>query len=97
MTPTPPQYSLDEARRIIKRVHAEGTVAYSKPHAEDRMIKHKLTKPDIGNVLRGGRISEHPELENGAWRYKVHTNKIVVVVEIWSETKIFIVTAWRIR
>jgi hypothetical protein len=97
MTPTPPPYSLTEARKFIKRIYAEGTVTYSKPHAEERMAKHKLSTVDIGNVLRAGAISEHPELENGAWRYRVHTNKIVVIVEIWSENRIFIVTAWRIR
>ena len=36
-------------------------------------------------MLRAGTISEHPEWENGVWRYKIHSNKIVVVVEVWSE------------
>ena len=48
-------------------------------------------------MLRAGKISEHPEWESEAWRYKIHSNKIVVVVEIWSESRIFIVTAWRLK
>ncbi len=97
MSPTPPDHSPAQARHLIKRIYAEGTVTYSKPHAEEKLIKHNLTKVDIGNVLRAGTISDHPEFENGAWRYKIHSNKIVVVVEIWSEDRIFIVTAWRLK
>jgi hypothetical protein len=49
---------------------------------------------DCINVLRGGWPQEG-EFENGAWRYRVRTPRICVVVQLdlpW----LLIVTAWRI-
>ena len=40
---------------------------------------------------------EPAEWEHGSWRYRVHTQRIWVVVAFRSETRLVIVTAWRTR
>ena len=54
-----------------------------------------LKAGDCLNVLRGGWV-EPAELEAGTWRYRVATQRIVVVVAFRSETVLVVVTAWRI-
>jgi hypothetical protein len=65
------------------------------------MTKDGLTIADVVNVLRGGVVQE-PEYENGAWRYRVRTPRIVVVCELGGDDEeepdeILVVTAWRER
>jgi len=74
----------------------EGVVAYSDPHAKDRLVKHGMTTVDCMNVLRGG-VVDPGEWEGGAWRYRIRTNRFVVVVEFESESEVLIVTAWRLK
>lgn len=82
------------AKRLIRRILESGTVAFS-GHARDELRKDKLTTVDCVNVLRGGTVSPG-EWERGSWRYRVKTNRICVVVVIRSETRLVVVTAWRI-
>ena len=49
---------------------------------------------DCLNVLRGGTV-EQAEWEKGAWRYRVRTPRMYVVIEFESDNALFIVTAWR--
>jgi len=58
------------------------------------MQSDDLTIVDCINVLRGGFV-DPAEWENGAWRYRVHTARICVVIEFESETELVLVTAWR--
>lgn len=66
-------------------------------HARQEMVKDDLHEDDCLNVLRGG-VVDPPELHGAtqAWRYRVHTRVICVVVEFASESKLFVVTAWRV-
>jgi len=82
-----------EARRLILEILAGGEVVSSR-HAADEMGNDDLTMVDCVNVLRGG-IVEPGEFENGSWRYRVHTQRIWVVVAFRSEKRLVIVTAWR--
>ena len=84
-----------EAKQLIRTILTEGTV-WTCDHADDEMRKDALTMVDVTNVVRGG-VVEPAEWENGSWRYRVRTARIVVVVEFESETELTIVTAWRIR
>ena len=97
---SPPQ-----ARRLIQDILASGELVSSK-HATDEMSKDALTIVDCVNVLRGGivepagkvRMGRHSaaaEWENDSWRYRVHTQRIWVVVAFRSEKRLIIVTAWR--
>ena len=83
-----------DAKLLIRDILVNGEVTWSKPHAEERMKKWRLTLVDCVNVLRAGAIAEG-EYENGSWRYRVHTRKISVVVRFESEELLQIVTAWR--
>lgn len=83
------------ARRRIREILASGEVVSSR-HATQEMADDDLTMVDCINVLRSG-VVEPAELEHGSWRYRVHTQRIWVVVAFRSETRIVIVTAWRTR
>jgi len=82
-----------EARRLIRRILVDGSVAYSR-HALEEMAKDDLTAVDVTNVVRGG-VVEPAEFENGSWRYRSRTALIAVVVAFRSETELRVVTAWR--
>lgn len=83
------------AGRRIRRILEAGIVNFTS-HALEEMRKDQLTTVDCTNVLRGG-IVEPGEWERGSWRYRVRTNRICVVVAFRSETRLVVVTAWRIR
>jgi uncharacterized protein DUF4258 len=84
------------AKQCIHKILATGGASVSfSAHALEELENDKLTTIDAINVLRGG-VVEAPELERGTWRYRVRTNRIVVVVAFRSETHLRVVTAWRI-
>ena len=68
------------ARQLIRRIVKTGTVTFTNPHSMKAMRDDNLVQIDVLNMLRGGWVEE-PEYENGAWRYQVRTQKIVVVIE----------------
>lgn len=86
-------YSPAQAKKIILAIIANGKVTPT-THAKQEMAADRLTIVDCINILRGG-IVKPAEWENGAWRYRVQTTKICVVIEFESETEIILVTAWR--
>jgi len=88
--PLPP----DRVKRLLRRILSEGEVIYSIPHALRRLEQRRITMVDCENVLRGG-VVDPAEWENGAWRYRVRTHHITVVVQVLSEEELLIVTAWR--
>jgi hypothetical protein len=98
-----------EARQLIRRLLEEGRFVSAGvgSHARKEMENDGLTDVDAVNVLRGGIVRE-AEWENGSWRYRVETQKIVFVVTFdpepdegvpidENETELIIVTAWRLR
>jgi Domain of unknown function (DUF4258) len=91
-TPEEP-YTPELAQRLIRAAIRTGIVTLTS-HARDEMKADHLDMADVLNVLRGGWVEE-PEYENRAWRYRVRTNRLCVVVEFRSETEIVVVTAWR--
>jgi hypothetical protein len=64
-------------------------------HAQKQMAKRDLTSTDVINVLRAGKIYNEPEYENGTYRYRVETTRIMVIFAFRSPNKIVIVSAWR--
>jgi hypothetical protein len=64
-------------------------------HAQKQMLERDLTSIDVVNVLRAGKIYGDPEVENGSFRYRIETTRIMVVFAFRSPDKIVIVTAWR--
>ena len=84
-----------EARKLLRRILNGGIVTYTQPHAIDRIKERALSTLDCENVMRAG-VVEEAEWNDGAWRHKVRTQRIVVVVEFLSEEEVLIVTAWRL-
>ena len=88
-------WSADVVRRLIRQLLEEGAVLWT-DHAAEEMQKDKLDMLDCTNVARGGAVAPG-EWENGAWRYRVSTARICVVIEFPDSTEMVIVTAWRVR
>lgn len=89
------QLDTGRVKALIRQILQAGIVAFS-GHARDEMQNDELTTGDCINVLRGG-VVEPGRLERDSWRYRVKTSTICVVVTFRSETKLVVVTAWRIR
>lgn len=88
-------FSPSEAQKLIRDALSTGCVSWSN-HACREMADDDLTVVDCINVLRAG-VVEEGECVSGTWRYRVRTSRIVVVVAFRSETRVVIVTAWRLR
>lgn len=87
-------YNRNEAKKLIQAICLQGVVVFSR-HAKEELAQDDMDAVDVNNVLWGGKILEEAELENGTWRYRIHTAQMVVVVAFVSESKLKIVTAWR--
>ena len=85
-----------EAKKLIREILENGDVTFTNPHAYEELAKDGLETVDAVNVLRGGIVDE-AQFENSAWRYRVHTARICVVIEFKSQTNLKVITAWRIR
>jgi hypothetical protein len=85
--------SPDQVKRLLAQILATGRLTYS-GHALREMANDRLEITDVANVLRGG-WSDPAELENGSWRYRIHTRALCVVVAILAEDHARVVTAWR--
>jgi hypothetical protein len=86
----------ERATALIHRIIRDGQVAWSQ-HAIDEMRKDKLTTVDCTNVLRAGAVTEPADLERGTWRYRVHTQRMCVVVAFRSDEELVVITVWRKR
>jgi hypothetical protein len=100
-----------DARKLIRRLLDEGKFVSpgEGTHARKEMDKDGLSDVDAVNVLRGGVVRE-AEWENGSWRHRVETPKMVFVatfdpeIEVMpsddddlGETELVLVTGWRIK
>lgn len=80
--------------RLAKVALKGGSISFSQ-HARDEMEKDRLTDVDIANVIRGGFCEGAGELIQGSWRYRMRTQRIVVVIAFRSDVDLRVVTAWR--
>src|ERR1700722_17830256 len=69
-----------DARKLVRRLLDEGKFVSpgARTHARQEMEKDGLTDVDAVNVLRGGAVRE-AEFENGSWRHRVETPRMVFV------------------
>jgi hypothetical protein len=88
--------SQNEARRRISRILRHGSVVIW-DHCKTELAKDDLDIVDVNNVLRCGRLIEPAEPARERWRYRVHTDRMCVVVQFESEVELSVVTAWRKR
>jgi len=70
--------SLQHARALARKILADGITRFSS-HALEELKKDRLTEVDATNVIRAG-IARAAEFENGSWRYRFDTPKIVVII-----------------
>lgn len=82
------------AKRLIRQIVETGEATFSR-HAEEELLKDRLTMADVLHVLRAG-VVEPAEWINGQWRYRMRTQKLYVVVRFRSETALRVITARRI-
>ncbi len=99
-----------DARKLIRRLIDEGKFVPpgARSHARAEMQKDGLTDVDAVNVLRAGVVRE-AEFENGSWRHRVETQRMVFVVtfdpepeqmpeddDLVEELELVVVTGWRL-
>lgn len=84
-----------DAKALAREIVENGVVEVSR-HAIEEMAEDDLQTADCLNLLRAG-VYEPPDFANGEWRYRVHTSRICIVVAFASETRLRVVTAWRIK
>jgi hypothetical protein len=83
----------DAVKRLVRQILEDGLVSFT-GHAEREIARDDLSMVDVENVLRGGVASEG-EWENGQWRYRMYTQRIVVVIAFRSTERLVVITAWR--
>jgi hypothetical protein len=98
----PPRRAV-EARHLIQRILAEGGAIVPVRHALQRQGQRAVTMGDVLNVLRAGTVDEAEE-ENGAYRYRVRTPLIAVIIELPeddvtepAEAEITVITVMRLQ
>lgn len=88
----------EEARKLVSKIANKHSVniRFSK-HALDEIKKDNLTISDILNVIKSShsRILSDAEFENGSYRYRLETAKIMVVIAFISKDCLVVVTSWR--
>lgn len=70
-------------------------VASLSTHCQQEMLNDHLIPEDVFQVLRDGNIYNFPEFENGSYRYRVETQKIVVVIIFKEPNIVRCITTWR--
>ena len=81
------------AHRLARSILKDGIVSYS-THAQEEMAKDDLSALDCVNVIRGG-VVEPGEFSGRSWRYRIRTNRIVVIIAFRAKSELRVVTAWR--
>jgi hypothetical protein len=89
------QEPLDEAglKRLIREIVKTGTVTFT-GHSREEMAADDLGEVDVLNVLRAGWL-QFSEPSGTAWRYRMRTQRIWVVITLRSENELVVVTVWR--
>jgi len=91
--PTHQPLDPDEARRRFRHVVDTGTVTFSW-HCLRELDRDDRSTQDCLNALRGGSAAR-AEWESGAWRYRVETGRVTMVIELVSEDALTVLAARR--
>ena len=87
--------SAAEARKLAREILVRGTVSFTK-HCLEELRKDGMTTVDATNIIRGGAYAE-AEWEHGGWRHRAWTQRMAVVIEFDTETKLIVVTSFVFR
>lgn len=83
------------AKKQIRSILETGTVDFT-GHALEELAKDGFDTGDALNVLRGG-ILEPAEMVGEVWRYRVRTARMYVVVQFRTNTRLLVITGWRLK
>jgi hypothetical protein len=84
----------NQARKLISLILNAGAIVIW-DHCKEELSKDDMDTVDAISALRSGRIIEPAEPVGDRWRYRVHTERMCVVVQFESEEALSLVTAWR--
>jgi hypothetical protein len=82
-----------EARSQIRQILDHGALLVSR-HFKQKLRQQHMVMSEVLSALRNGTVDE-AEWENGSWRHRVRTSRLVVVVAFASESELALVTTWR--
>lgn len=86
-----------QARKKLTGILAANPNCFSYGHHfKRRLLERQMSLGDVLNVLYGGWILMDGELENGEWRYRVETERMVVVIAFLNDAHVRLVTCWRL-
>ena len=83
-----------QLKRVCRAAIQTGATVLT-THAMERMEQEGLIMNDVLNTLRGGRLLHFDLGGSGAYKYRLTTGRIDVVVVVTGPTSIVIVTAFR--
>ena len=87
-----------QARKLVTEItnRFPTNIRYS-AHALEELKKDNLTTSDVLNIIKSAdaKIIKEPDFEKGSYRYRLETQRIVVVVSFDSPTSFVVITAWR--
>lgn len=86
-----------QAKKLLAEIlnrSGSNKISFSK-HCLEELKNDDLTTVDVFNVLKAGQIYKDPEFIDGAYRYRVETNNMLVVISFLSPDFIRCITAWR--
>ena len=86
----------NEAKKLAQRIIRDGTFSFTS-HCEKELEKDNMDTVDAVNVIVGGKIVREPEYEHQAWRYRVETQRMGVIIEFHSRNCLRVITGWRNR
>lgn len=87
-----------EVRRLAQQLLEKARFRVT-GHAHDELANDDMDLADVQNVLRGGRLARDKgvSFERGAWRYRIETTRMAVVIEFSDDyTRFTVVTAFRL-
>lgn len=89
--------SRNQARKLLSEIlnkTGSNKISFIR-HCREELENDHLTTVDVLNVLKAGSIRNDPEFENGTYRYRVETERMLVVISFIAPDFIRCVTAWR--
>ena len=84
-----------QALKLLREIFPLPDCISFSAHCREELKNDDLTTVDALNTLRAGKIYSEGEEKNGTWRYRVETQKIIVVIAFKNPHHIRCVTAWR--
>jgi hypothetical protein len=85
-----------EAKKLAQQIIQDGNFSFTS-HCEKELAADGMGTVDAVNIIAGGKIIREPEFSDKfqAWRYRIETQRMGVVIEIHSNVSLRVITGWR--